>query len=386
MLAGTLVACDAVEVCAADAPGSAVTQYDAFAAQLAGAPETYDFPLADGTTEERELTLEELQSAAAWSMSDPWSREQFQQALNAAAEDNDVPLARIAALSAGADAETGAVHDDPTFSGALYYAVQCADYDVVPQGSTGRAELDVWLAAAGTAGIDQRRLGALFYQDLPCLFWPETGATPAPAAAVTDPPYPLLALTVDTDPNTPTQQAERVFSRTAGDAALVVQQGGPHVVYGRGEACVDDAVETLLATGRLAVTGVTVCPGARAGDWYWPNAPAITDGYTEAGATVDDLLDATLGNVGFGWWDGTGELTIGCDAGGTAQYDDFSGDTLQVTLDACAWTPQAPVDGELTVTDGGAGDATGSVELPFAELDFDEGGELTGTFRGTPVG
>jgi len=385
VLAGTLVGCDAAQVCAADAPGSAVASYDALAAQLAGAPEAYDFPLADGTTEQRELTLEELQTAATWSMSDPWSREQFAQALNAAGNDNDVPLARLAALGAGADPETGTVYDDPTFSGALYYAVQCADYDVVPPGSTGRAQLDVWLAAAGTAGIDQRRLGSLFYQDLPCLFWPESGALPAPPAAVTDPPYPLLALTADTDPNTPTQQAERVFSRTAGDAALVVQQGGPHVVYGRGDACVDGAVEALLSTGRLAATGVSRCPGTAAGEFYWPNAPATAAGYTEPGATVDALLNATLGNVGFGWWDGTGELEIGCDAGGTARYA-LAGDSLQVTLAACEWTPETPVDGSFTVDDGGTGEAQGSVELPFAELDFDEGGELTGTFRGAPVG
>ena len=384
VLTGTLRGCDATRVCAADAPGSAVAQYDALAAQLAGAPEAYDFPLSDGTTEERELTLEELQSAAASSMSDPFSRDQFAQALNAATHDNDVPLARIAALSAGADPDTGTVYDDPTFSGALYYAVQCADYDVVPPGSTGRAQLDVWLAAAGTAGIDQRRLGPLFYQDLPCLFWPETGAGPAPAAAVSDPPYPLLALTADTDPNTPTQQAQRVFSRTTGEAALVVQQGGPHVVYGRGDACVDAAVETLLATGQLAATGVSTCPGDAAGDWYWPNAPASADGYTDPWGTVDSLLNATLGNVSYSWWDGTGSMAIGCDAGGTARYD-FAGDTLQVTLESCEWTPDTPVDGSFTVDDGGAGAARGSLELPFAELDFDDSGELSGTFRGVPV-
>lgn len=383
ILAATLTACDEAPTCAADSPDSALEEYDSLAAQLARAPESYDFPLADGTTEERELTLDDLRSAAYWSLSDPSSREQLQQALNAAANDNPVPLARLAAASWSADPDTGVVQEDPSFSPGLYFAVQCADYDVVPPGSTGRAQLDVWLETARTAGIDRERLGEVFYQDLPCLFWPETGATPSPPAAVTDPPYPLLVLTADTDPNTPTQQAERVFQRTLGEAALVVQQGGPHVVYGRGVRCVDRVVENLLATG--AVTpGVKVCPGSVA-EPYWQNAPATAAGYTDALDTLDVLLGATLANVSYTWWDGAGELAIGCDAGGVVRYE-LHRDDVRVTLEDCAWTPDVPVDGEVTVAEGGTGDARGSFELPFADLTFDATGELTGTFRGAPVG
>jgi pimeloyl-ACP methyl ester carboxylesterase len=382
VLAATLTACDTVRTCAADAPGSAAGQYDALAAQLARGPESYEFPLADGTTEQRELTLEGLQSAAAWSMSDPRTREQLQQALNAAANDNDVPLARIAAAGAGADPDTGVVYDDPAFSTALYYAVECADYDVVPPGSTGRGQLDVWLDAAHTAGIDHARLGEIFYQDVPCLFWPEAGATP-PAPATAELPYPLLLLTADTDPNTPTQQAQRVFSRAVGDVAMVVQQGGPHVVYGRGVRCVDQAVDTLITTGQLAAAGVTTCPGPVAVP-YVQNAPPTAAGYTDAPDSLDLLRAATLGNVGYTGWDRTGELAIGCDAGGSARYE-LDGHDLHVRLENCAWTPGVPVDGDITVAGGGTGNARGDLKLPFADLTFDGAGRLSGTFRGAPV-
>jgi pimeloyl-ACP methyl ester carboxylesterase len=383
VLAATLTACDTTPVCAEDAPGSALQQYDALAAQLARAPESYDFPHADGTREERDLTLDDLQSAAAWSVSETSSRQQLQQALNAAVEGNDVPLGRLVAASSSADPDTGVAAEDPTFSDALYRAVQCADYDVVPPGSTGRAQLDVWLDRARATGIDLTRLGEVFYQDLPCLFWPETGATPMPPAAVTDPPYPLLLLTADTDPNTPTQQAERVFTRTAGDAALVIQQGGPHVVYGRGVRCVDQAVERLVTTGQVTA-GTSICPGSVV-ESYRQNAPRTAAGYDDARHTVDLVLGATLGNAALTAWNGAGQLAIGCDSGGTVRYE-LDGDALKITLEGCAWTPDAPVDGALGVAQLGTGNARGTLELPFADLTFDDNTEaLTGTFRGAPV-
>src|SRR3954469_22725584 len=116
-------------------------------------------------------------------MSDPWTRMLFQQMLNAAALGNLVPLGRAAAINGGIDPETGETVRDPTFSEALFLAVDCADYAAVPPGRTGRQQLDVWLDTAATAGIDDLRAGDPFYGDLPCLFWPDTGAPatrPAP--------------------------------------------------------------------------------------------------------------------------------------------------------------------------------------------------------------
>ena len=47
---------------------------------------------------------------------------------------------------------------------------------------------------------------------------------------------------------------------------------------------------------------------------------------------------------------------IGCDEGGTARYViGRRTTTVQVWLDACAWTDGVPVDGYLSVADGGSG-------------------------------
>ena len=386
VLRATLSACDEDPSCARDAPGTALEQYDRLAEKLAAKPHWFDYPLPDGRTERRRLTLDELRSAAYWTLSEPSSRAQLQQVLNAAAVGNPVPLARLVEVSWGAAPETDEpAPPDPGFSQSLYYAVTCADNDGVPPGSTGRAQLDAWLDAARAQAIDQERLGDVFYADMPCLFWPASGAPTARPEPVTDPPYPLLVLTADTDPNTPTEAAHEVLRRTVDDVALVSQQGGPHVVFGRGEPCIDDPVVTLVTTGRLPTLPVTVCPGEVA--WsYLGNPPVEARGYVTPSITAAVLVEAVTNNPLFLAWPSTSPLEIGCDRGGSARYElDLDGD-VQVTLDECTWTEGVPVNGSVTIEDDGFGDASAELSLPFAELTVEPDGYVSGEFRGRTVG
>lgn len=386
VLRATLDACDADRSCARDAPGTALEQYDRLAEKLTAKPTWFDYPLPDGSTERRRITVDELRSAAYWTLGEPSSRAALQQVLNAAAVGNLVPLARLVEVSWGAAPETDeAAPPDPEFSWSLYYAVTCADYDGVPPGSTGRAELDVWLDAARSGDIDGHRLGDVFYADLPCLFWPDTGAPTARPEPVTDPPYPLLLLTADTDPNTPTAAAHAVLQRTRDDVAMVSLQGGPHVIFGRGDACVDEPVVTLVTTGRLPTVPVTVCSGEVA--WsYLQNPPVEEDGYVTPRMTAYTTLDAVINNPLYVVWTGTSPLDIGCDRGGSAHYEVDQHDDVQVTLDECEWTEGVPVNGTVTVEDDGYGAASAALELPFGELTLDADGDLSGEFRGRTVG
>ncbi|WP_139206214.1 alpha/beta fold hydrolase [Blastococcus sp. DSM 46786] len=383
VLAATLAGCDAEPVCAEDGPGASAAAYDALAAELRAAPRPYDHPLADGGTEERELTLEELEGAAMASLSSPHARRQLQRALNAAAGGDELPLARLAAATAGADPETGEVAVDPSFSPALFYAVECQDYPTVPDGSTGRAELDRWLDSAAADGVAGVRLDDVYYGDLPCLFWPRGEEPVRPPAAIADPPYPLLLLTADTDPNTPAGNAQRVLERAPTDAALLVLTDGPHVLYGWGYACVDRAVTRLVTTGRLPARPVTTCTDSLA-EAYVPLPPASAAGYDDPWETVDLLLAELLG-PSFEAWPGTDALDLGCPAGGNAGYRITMAGAVRIALDGCAWTPGAPVDGVATVADGGTGEVTLDVTLPFAELTLSGDGNLGGTFRGERV-
>nr|WP_239520835.1 alpha/beta fold hydrolase [Blastococcus saxobsidens] len=383
VLALGLTQCDQDRACATDAPGASAAAYDALAAELAEQPRAYDYPLPDGGTEERELTLEELETAASGSMSVPYMRVQLQRALNAAVEGDELPLARLAAANVGADPNTGEVLPDPSFSYALFLAVECTDHPFVPEGRSSREELDAWLDGAAEAGVAGIRLDDIYYADLPCLFWPRSGEpVPPPPPAPADPPHPVLLLTADTDPNTPAGNAVRVHGRDP-DAALVVLTGGPHVVFGWGEPCVDEAVLRLLGSGRLPDRPVTTCE-SMPGQPYTPLPPEDADGYEDAWATVDLLLTELLGPT-FEAWPGSAPLEVGCPEGGVAEYSLDMGGTVQITLDGCAWTPDVPVDGTVEVGDGGYGDASMDVTLPFAVLELDEDGWLDGLFRGEPI-
>ena len=385
VLAATLTACDRDPACAGDAPGSSAGAYDALAAALARSPLRYSYPLANGRAEPRTLTLDDLRAAASGSVSDQDARAELLRALNAAADGDAVPLARLAANSYGVDPETGEGSPDPGFSDALYLAVECQDYRFVPGGS-GRQQLDVWLDTARRLGLDRERLGAGFYGDLPCLFWPRSGAaTPPPPPAPAAPRYPVLLLTADTDPNTPTQNAHRLLARLGASAAVVVQTGGPHVVFGRGDSCVDDLVDRVITTGRLPTARTTTCPGDVT-TGYEPNPPSRPDLYRTAGDTVDAVAAAVLDDPAYTAWTGDEQLTIGCDAGGTARYRMGWDGTVHVRLRHCTWTRGVPVDGTVTVADSGYGDASLSVTLPFATLSRTSSGHVTGVFRGKPVG
>ncbi|RZU33567.1 alpha/beta fold hydrolase [Blastococcus saxobsidens] len=382
VLALGLAQCDDDRSCAADAPGPSAAAYDALAAELAEEPRAYDYPLPGGGTEERELTLEELETAASTSLSLPHTRLQLQRALNAAVEGDELPLARLAAAGVGADPNTGEVLPDPSFSSALFLAVECTDFPFLREGRSPREELDAWLDGAAEAGVAGIRLDDIYYADLPCLFWPQGGEPVPPPPAPVDPPYPVLLLTADTDPNTPAGNALRVQERD-GDAALVVLTGGPHVVFGWGEPCVDGAVLRLLQSGRLPARPVTSCAAMPALP-YTPLPPEDAEGYDDPWATVDLLLTELLGPT-FEAWPGSSRLELGCPEGGVAEYSVNMGGTVEIVLDGCTWTPDVPVDGTVEVADGGYGDESMSVTLPFAELELAADGRLDGTFRGEPV-
>ena len=383
VLAAVLSSCDAQSRCAADAPGSALAEFDRLAARLAEEPVTFDYPMPSGTTREREFTLEALRGAVTATLSEPAARMTLQQALNAAAVDDFLPLARLAEATSP-EPGSGDLQPDSTFSDAAYYAVQCADYDVVPEGRSGREQLDVWLDAVAASGIDHQRLGGLAYGDLPCLFWPDGGVRPSRPDPGTDPPYPLLLLGADTDPNTPVRNAEQVLARSADAAALVLLQGGPHGTYGRGDPCVDGAVVAVVTAGRLPQTPRTTCPGEIAHP-YRPLPPPSATGYVDAWETVQIVLDAVLDNPLYASWAGPEHLVLGCDDGGSARYLIDPDGTVQVWLAGCEWTDDVPVDGYVSVTDGGNGHVSATLALPFADLSVRQDGSIAGEFRGSPV-
>ena len=252
ILARTLLSCDTQPACADEAPGTSLAAYDELQARLAAEPVTLD----DGTVVD-EVTLK---SAAFGWISDPYSRTELQVAVNEAVLGDYSALVDLAEDGGG----FGPTDD---FSDALFYAVECQDYDFVPQGGDGAAALDGWLDRAAAEGVDQLRLGDYYYGDTPCHFWPGVADSPdvPRPAPVTDPPYPVLVVNADADPNTPVAGALGVFrDLTPGQGpedALVLLQGGFHVVWGAGDPCVDGPVDAFVLEGTVPAERFTNCPG-----------------------------------------------------------------------------------------------------------------------------
>ena len=383
-LESVMHACSADEACAVDANGDALAAYDALAATLADAPVEYDFPMPDGSVERRTFRVADLELAASATIGSLGDRLLLQRAIAAAVDGNMVPLARLAYAAVFVDPETEELVPDPGWSDAMYYAVECQDYSFLPDGGTADERVDAWLEQGAADGVNDQRLGSVYYGDLPCLYWPaQPGAVPRPAP-ITDPPYPTLVLTADTDAATPVANAMRVFGRIE-DSALVILQGGPHVIFDWGYACVDELVAEAIATGELPSVRVTICDGEVA-DPYIPIAPDDASGYDDPLAAAVSVADQLTANSEYAYWDGVDVLAIGCDHGGSLEYvpSDVGSD---IELTACELTDGVPVTGTGTFDDV-EGTVHLDLVLPDGELSYDSDGvsvEVEGTYEGQPV-
>ena len=385
-LVETLNACSADATCKTDVKGGdALAVYDDLADRLRGAPMPFDFPTAAGTTIRRELTIADLENAAFGYIYSPGDRFMLQRAIAAASNANYVPLARLAYDSIGIDPETLAAEEDPTWSDALYFAVECQDYAFLPGAGDPDARLDAWIARAETDHINGTRLETSFYGDVPCLYWPTATTSDQRPAPIQDPPYPTFVMTATTDPATPIANAMRIFSRLD-DAYFIQAIGGPHVIYAWGEACPDDTVTAYLVDRTLPTTRVTTCIWSVA-DPYVATAPTAASSYKDALALMRSVDDQILNTDDYYSRLDTDPLAIGCDFGGTLTYT--PGDTgTAVKLDACAFTQDVPLTG-TGATDDDAGtfelDATSGDDTLHYERDADGGTSVKGTFDGKTV-
>jgi pimeloyl-ACP methyl ester carboxylesterase len=393
-LIATLTACAADEACASDAGGDGLAAYDTLSAALDEGPIEYEYPMSDGTSQTRSFTANDLDLATVGFIGSLGDRMLLQRAVGAASAGNLVPLARMAYSSIFVNPETLDVTPDPSWSDAMYYAVECQDYDFFADIGSPRRRLDMWIDTALAAGIEEFRLQTIAFGDLPCLLWPGTGeqwTTTGGARAerpdpIVDPPYPTLVLTADTDAATPVANAMRVFSRLE-NSHLIVLQGGPHVIFDWGYTCVDELVSTFIATGEPPPTRVTICDGDVA-DPYVPIAPEEPADYDDAIETMTIIDNQLFWSTSYVYWDGAEAFTEGCDFGGSVEYAPTDVG-VDVTLDACEFTEGYAVSGTGAV-ETETGIVRLDVEIPDGELTYEtetdgETVRLTGTFEGREV-
>jgi pimeloyl-ACP methyl ester carboxylesterase len=329
-----LQACTQSEPCRTDMGGDPLMAYDALADRLAEEAATFEFPLPSGEVSRRSLDLGDLETAAASYVYSEIPRMILLRALAQAHTREDwVPLARIAYDSLGLDPATLEPRLDPTWSDAVYFAVECNDYDFGPAQD--------YLEAGDSIEAAVPRLGSVFYGDLPCAFWPDDGYDPGRPKPLRAEGIPTLVLVGTADPATPLANAERIVDRLA-DGHLVVEAGGPHVIFGWGNTCVDDLVADFLVDDVLP-GGETTCEGEVIYDYVpvLPRSAADFPGPLSAMSAVDweiYLLPE------YYYWDLETPSGVGCAQGGTLEFEPSpAGESF--VFRACAFVDGFVLDG-----------------------------------------
>ena len=283
-LAGTLFDCTTQTACARDVAGAnLVTAWDALVQRLDADPVPFAFHSATGAQETRLFTGSDLVNAVSAHVYSEDDRMLLQRALAAASQDDFWYLSRLLYSGLGVDPETQLATPDPSYSDGLYYAVECLDYALA--GDTPGERATGYLTEGRDRGMETASLGDIFYGDLPCAYWPAQPDDTSRPPLLSDVPYPMFVLGATLDPATPWANAERI-ARSAGDNAyIIVKPGGPHIIFGRGEACPDDLVTAFLIDGTLPETRRTVCPGDVAAE-YVRLPPLVSTEYASTRAAL----------------------------------------------------------------------------------------------------
>ncbi len=317
-----------------DISDSLIKMYDFGQTKLKSAPALFDFPLPEGGFAPRQFTFADLEVVAAGQMYTEADRMMLDRAVaSSIAYDSPNPMARLLYLNLGVDEQTLDVIPDPSYSDALFYAVECQDYGY--PGTTPEEKARNYFEAGDKVVPAIPRLGSLFYGDLPCAFWPNATTNLTRPEHLVAAGIPTLVLNGTADPATPLSNAISVYSHLK-NGYLITEEGGPHVIFGWGHACPDFQVTNFLVNGKVPLKRVTKCPGVTADD-YVPISPVDASGFV-------NLLDA------FGWteteisylpeyyyWDGFTPTQVGCPLGGTLAFEPNALGYPAYTLNACSF-------------------------------------------------
>jgi pimeloyl-ACP methyl ester carboxylesterase len=386
-LQSTLTACNEDEICAADMGGDAIKAYDNLSAKVAKNPIKFEFPLPSGEVEEREFTLADLETAVTGYLYSETPRTIMLRALAAATTQDDlIPMARVLYDSLYMDPTTLEAIPDPSYSDAVYYGVECNDYYY--PGDTPEAAGEAYIQAGNELEETLPHFQSLFYGDIPCPYWPVRTTNPDRPQPITAEGITTLVLDATADPATPYNQGVQVFKRLS-DGYLVTMQGGAHIIFGRGDACVDDLVTDFLVNGTTPAQRETVCEGVMY-DPYMPIPAMDAQDYAdplEAMVAVDNEINYL---PEFYDWDWETPTSVGCTDGGELSFE-VSDTGVDFSFNACSFSQGFTLDGTGTYTDE-SGDFTieaaisGNAEgnLVYTHL-YDGGITLTGEYGGESI-
>jgi pimeloyl-ACP methyl ester carboxylesterase len=388
-LVATLAECKADPACSKDMAGRPIKAYDSLVAALEKGPIRFKFPLPEGGSAKRQFTLTNLEFVTSGQLYSEGDRMMFARALSAYATRFDVvPLARLLYLGMGVDPQTLDVIPDPSYSDAVYYGVECQDYGY--PGDSPNQKAANYLRAADPYEASIPRLASLIYGDLPCAYWPGATSDLSRPDYLTLEDVPTLVLGATADPATPVWNGINVYQHLK-NAYLVTQQGGPHVIYGRGNECPDALVTDFLVKDIVPAAKETTCDGFVM-DEYVRLAPRAADAFKNVRRALSSVETEIYYLPEFYYWDGFTPTAVGCPHDGLfgfASNDD--GTIYEFSLDKCAFTDH------FTLTGTGSYDTNADEFILTVstrgrwkcDLEYHRGGEdisVTGKCSGKDVG
>jgi hypothetical protein len=232
------------------------------------------------------------------------------------------------------DPETLEAIPDPSYSDAVYYAVECQDY-AYSAGTVEESAL-AYLRAGDELDASLPRFASIFYGDLPCVFWPDAQQDAARPAVLTAEGIPTLVLNATSDPATPYSNAQAVYAGLD-EGYLITETGGPHIIFAWGFSCVDDPVTAYLVDDQLPEASETTCEGIVA-DAFVPLAEASAAGYEDPLEALNSVDNEIYYLPEYYYWDTETPTTIGCPYGGGTLTFQPSDDGEVFTLIECAFS------------------------------------------------
>ncbi|SDS84811.1 alpha/beta hydrolase fold [Streptomyces sp. TLI_053] len=202
----------------------------------------------DGSTARVDQNL--LHNALTKAMYTPESQwKPLSEALRRAHRGNGTALAELAGGEAGGSGDEGTGAPVPDNSDAVLSAVNCLD---VPHPADPQAYWNLLDRARQESGVFG---AATALAELDCRTWPKGGTVPHRVTAAGLPP--VLVVGTTGDPATPYEDAQSLAAQLPGGMLLTLRGPG-HTAYGRGNACVDSAVDNYL-TALTPVRPGTTC-------------------------------------------------------------------------------------------------------------------------------
>ncbi len=332
VLVATLQDCDHNADCSAEVGGNAVGLYDGLIVELGRQGIPFKFPVAAGRLEDRTFTKEMLESVAADAMYTQYGRMLFQRGLAAAAQNNFVPLARIYYSTNQLNPDARLPNLGGSVDNTLYFVIACADHKILD--GTPEAQVTAYLQAGTSLESTVPRLTGGFYGRLPCAYWPSD----APVKS----DHPLLAMGIPTfvlgattDPATPVQNGERVYSHLD-DGYLITEEGGAHVIFNRDDTCPDNIVKDFLLDGKKPVQRETTCEGVIATP-YIPRSPSSVRAFDTPLQAMDAAYNEIFYLPDYFYWNGANLGLAACSMGGVIGFSTSRGDGDQFRFSDCAF-------------------------------------------------